>query len=353
MKIIKYIFLISIFAFSNSNIFANEDFIFENQSHLIHKKDNFISGYNYESNIKTSKYSPYIKASYLLYQPIQKGMSYAFFDNQNANHIDRVKEVDFKLQSGFELNLGLNFSEYDDYNLNFSYLFFRSTVKDTAFSDVNSTILKLKPLWHTNDLLVNASTINAKWDLDLDLIDLKTSRSYYVGKFITLEPSLGIKTGRIYQKFVETIFRLSSINSFQDESKSNSWIIGPTISTNAKWFLNEIFSIKTNLEYALFYQNFKAKHFEQDPANPANLEVNITNDSYDFNSSIKLSFNFEAGKYLKNDNMYLAVNLGYDTLIFFNQNYMRHLKDLFKSYDSKNIGDLHLHGLNLSLSFNF
>jgi hypothetical protein len=351
MKIIKPLIFIFLITILNNNLFANKEHIFEHESHLT--KKNIISGYNLNSDVNTSKYSPFIQASYILYQPIQKAMSFAFFDRQDTNFQDKVKEIDFTLQSGFKVDFGLTFDNYDHYNFLAGYFFFRSATEDIANSTDSSTILKLKPLWHSNDSMVNASSIKAKWVLDLDLLDFKTSRSYYVGRFLTLEPKFGIKTGRIYQKFLENVNVLNSSNTFEDKSKSNSWIIGPSIAANAKWFLNEYFSINTDIEGSIFYQNYKIRHSEENAVNSSVLDINIINSSYDFNSSLKFSFSFEAGKYFQNDNTYILITIGYDSLIFFNQNYMRHLKDLYKSYDSKNIGDLYLHGLNMSLSFNF
>jgi hypothetical protein len=351
MKVIKTLIFLFLITLLNNNLFSNEEYIFKNETNLT--KKNIVSGYNLNSDVNTSKYAPFIQASYILYQPIQKAMSFVFFDRQDTNFQDKVKDVDFSLQSGFKVDFGLTFKDYDHYNFLASYLFLRSTTDDLANSDASSTILKLKPLWHSNDVNVNASSILAKWELDLDLLDFKTTRSYYIGRFLTFEPKFGIKTGRIYQKFLERVYVLNSIISFEDKSKSNSWIIGPSVSANAKWFLNKYFSINTDIEGSIFYQNYKIRHQEENAITPTTLDINIINNSYDFNSSLKFSFSFEAGKYINNDDQFILIKIGYDSLVFFNQNYMRHLKDLYKSYDSKNIGDLYLHGLNMSLSFNF
>ena len=144
-----------------------------------------------------------------------------------------------------------------------------------------------------------------------------------------------------------------TINIFKDTTKSNSWILGPSIGTNAKWMLSKIFSVKANFDFAIFYQDFEAKHIEQNNHTTTSLDINIRNDFSALNPFLALGFILEAGSYIINDNLYIAVDLGYENQIFFNQNYMRHLKDISKSYQSTNIGDLFLHGLNIGLSFNF
>ncbi|MBN2479769.1 MAG: hypothetical protein JXA94_06035 [Parachlamydiales bacterium] len=308
------------------------------------EKENFNFGYNPSSNINPDFFT---SASYIFFAAKEKGQSFAFI-NYSTDRADEIKEFKFDYISGFKVELGKNLN-YDSFSLVAKYMFYHPTYKENETVKYNSI---LSDLWHTTTL--NSKSIHAKWILDMDLGDIILRRLYQNSEKLSLGYFFGLFGGRINQKEETKTEQLTSNNLIFAKAKSNSLLIGPEIGIDVKWQLTKKFSFISNSSSALFFQSFKVFYEEENPSPPPfQLQKHEENRVNYFNPKIDLLFGFKWENHFSNNNRYSSIFLGYELDYYFNQNMMRHLKDLLESLDSKSPGDLVLNGAVLTLQIGF
>jgi hypothetical protein len=310
--------------------------------------------------------------SFLYWQQRERGLELGEkFENTSNTTNDSSVNMDFDYHPAFKVGLGFN-SNTDDWTTSFEYTRFKSTSQKTTRVDFVADETYLQEAWVSNDLyqmvydqLGFTSTSNvvksieAKWRLDLNLIDFTAGRPYWLGTKIYLQPLVGLRGGWINQKYtthnVAPLLIGASDRADFDiyyTGKSKSWLIGPRIGIGSNWLLGcSGFRFFGNASASLFYQDIKTKINNEAPVQG----VLTTAQKYNFNHKMAVvtpSFDsilgFGWGSYFNNNKWHFDFTAGYEFQYFYNQNAIR-----IEPINFSDAPSLMLHGLNLTAKFDF
>ncbi|NGX34368.1 MAG: hypothetical protein K1060chlam1_00721 [Candidatus Anoxychlamydiales bacterium] len=354
-----FIFALSIFAITST--FAKEeeiDYLITyhpyyvpqakkySQGHLI-ENSQVMPGYNSPAKIDIGKeLDVFASGTYLFYQPIEKGLSYAYSVNNPQFTIERFFEMHSNYKSAFKVALGFS-TNYDDwvYTLEYSRIHF-SKAKKVEQRAINTWIHFVT----TPEVMTNT---RAKWSSKIDILDLTFARPFYSGTYFLLTPLFGVKGGRIDQSFNTDSTRESDEAILYSRDKIDSYLIGLLGGAKTKLLIFWGFNFYTDVKASLFYQRFKVKNRQNSASDPTSLFDNSINIVRYINPNLLISSGFEWGSYFSNKSKHISFLVGYEANVFFNQNLMVELKDLQINNRTNDIGDLFFHGIVANLKINF
>jgi len=353
------IFVLSIFVITSS--FAKEDEIDYlityhpyytpqakkySQGHLI-EKSQVMPGYNASAKIDIGKkLDVFVSGSYLFYQPIQKGLSYAYSVNNPQFTIERFFEMHSNYKSAFKVALGLS-TNSDDWVYTLEYLRVHfSKIKKVEQRAINTWLNYVS----TPEVMTNTK---ATWSGKIDILDLTFARPHYSGTYFLLTPLFGLKGGYLDQSFNTDSIRESDEAILYSRDKTDSYLIGLLGGAKTKLLIFWGFNFYTDVKASLFYQRFKVKNSQNSASTPSSLFDNSINLVRYINPNLLISSGLEWGSYFSNKRAHISFLVGYEANVFFNQNLMVELKDLQINSHTSEIGDLFFHGFVANLKINF
>ena len=305
-----------------------------------------------------------INASYIFWQPKEAGTELAlmFTDTLYSDiACDSVIYFDESYKSGFKVGAGY-FMPYDDWELNAEYLWFHNSHHKSYI--VNSSEYLLPTWGEILNVIDPAYNCKGKWTLIMDMGRLDITHPIYVGKKLLIDINCGIKGGRIDQKHY-TYYNLISGDYEQSNWKSDSWLIGPKLAIFSKWMMSTSFFISANFSSSLFYQKFDVKGNQKGTDTfLESVKILISQKYSTLNPSIEFLLGLGYTKSFCNNAYNFMIKAGYDFVTYFNQNMMRHYRDLahlnvlYQQGVSVNttfhsIGNLNMHGLTVKAQFDF
>ena len=339
------------------------------------------SGYGEPARIDvTEDWDLFINASFIYWQPLEKGLTIAVDDQYTYNYssgfndTNKLIEMDFDWKPGFKVGLGKGF-KYDNWVLAADYTWFHNTNQKKATS-ANST---LESLW-TRTLTGGASEVWGKWFLDFDEVNLFLSRPFYLGECFLVNPFGGLNFTKINQKFhsyeydnefiEEIVFIIKPdgsiviehrtahiIENLKEKIKSKSWLIGPKLGVDGKWFFAKNFWLNTNINGGLAYQKFKLTSNGLDRVNSEVRSTGTTKHTFGrLTPFLNADLGLSTGTYFYDNRLHFEFNLLYTFKIFWSQNYMKNMH--YSSWGSggepnQSAEDLFMHGLTANARFDF
>ena len=218
--------------------------------------------YNFPARIDTNNFDIFILGKFLYWQPIGDFLDVAFVKTApyvNYPHHKKTYQMNFSYKPAFKIGLGATFSKMDDWEIFMEYLWFHPTNKSSyTLPESHTHVYRMCSI-----ILGPISQTTAKWTLDMDMLDLLLSRSYYMGKKIVLLPHVGVKGGWIDQKYYQTSTAYDTIDDvdyhpiFYD--KTTCWNIGPRMGLNGMWKLGNGFSFLSKSAVSLLFSNYRLK----------------------------------------------------------------------------------------------
>jgi len=308
------------------------------------EKSQIMPGLNAPARIDLSKNPDFfISASYLYFQPHEKGLIYAYSENDPNSNTSQVFEMHSNYKYGFRTSLGVSSN-------NDSWIFFLEYMRFHA-SKTKNLHQRLRSTWTSSTNVM--TNIHAKWNLSMDLIDFMFSRPLYLGTRMILTPAFGVKGGWIDQKFNTDNERETDSAILTSRNILDSWLIG----LNASIKLNYIFlyhlSCFGKLSTSLLYQDFNSKNRQNQPANPFDiLDNSINNISY-INPNMNIIMGFEWGLYFSKKTLHLSFLLGYENQIYWSQNLMMETHAHRTGGYLPEPGSLYLNGFVAKAKFDF
>jgi hypothetical protein len=143
----------------------------------------------------------------------------------------------FKWDYGFRVGIGYDLI-YDQWDTQFYWTSYRTEAKHTIpFASDAIVSAEFDAAFLSDD---GPQSIRAKWSLFFNMFDWELGRSFWVSKYLSLRPFIGLKGGWINQPIHVDYFNLAigsvlTSNSGQEHLKNNFWGIGPSGGVNTKW----------------------------------------------------------------------------------------------------------------------
>jgi hypothetical protein len=317
---------------------------------------------NCENFSKNSSFTYLFNLNFLYYQAKEDNLYFATENNDTSN----IFSPNFDWDIGFKVGAGIFFKKA---SLNFylNWTTFSSDSKKSISGNLSPLFYNASAFSNENNP-INFTLSKASLNFDFNSLDIEFGSNFFVNKNLSFKLHGGVKGILIKQKFnvkyengniIVVDSEAIKITSSNTHLKNNIKGAGPRVGINSKWNIkNSNFNFLCNGAVALLLTRFNMHFFEEDKGYEIVSENQLL-DEYKIHeyvwvirpsANILLGINF--GKCFRKK--YLGCNIAYNLEYFFEHNLTRRLiDDGNEGLAYPNKGDLFLHGLDLSLCFNF
>lgn len=301
----------------------------------------------------------FVTAEFIYWAVRQDGMEYAFtFPTETT--VDTLSGLpqgkffsadDGLIEPGFKVGLGMMF-DCDGWDLYANYTWLRPDNTETARP---SPGLSLFVNVGENGVQEGITSVQSKWKLWFNVIDLELGRNFFISQCLHLRPHFGFKGHWQEQKWdilaprVEPNDGMSS--NIIDNLKMCYWGVGLRAGLDSAWHFTPCFSLVGEVAASVLWQRFEPKTISYEqiflPDDTVNFEIgfNSKNDFYSIKSVIELYLGLRWEDWFCCDEYHYSIEAGWELQWWGDQNQL--LRAPFVG------GDLGLQGLTVKLRFDF
>jgi hypothetical protein len=311
----------------------------------ISEKKPLMEGYNAPARIDVQgSWDIFFFGNFLYWQAREEGLEFCtVVDNQNASPPTVLVTPNFKYKPGFQAGIGYQ-SKHDHWDLKAFYTWYQSTTKKT----VSGNDYTINPKWTPDN--TQSSTIQGRWRLSLQMIDVQWGRDFYVGHSLSLRPFIGPSVMWLLQKFQMRSTTISD-ESLDSLNRSRHWGLGPKGGWDMRWQLGYNFDIFIQTALAIYYSKYKVTNRVQESPDAAFTLLRRTV-AY-LRPNLDIGTGFQWGFYFSNYRFHWGFYALYDFKMFWNQNIMRQNLDTTLNQFNTDYGDLTFQGLTAGTRFDF
>ncbi len=304
----------------------------------------------------------------LVWQAHEDGLPLFIENSGSADNLTHanVGGLDWNWNAGCRVALGFN-TPHDGWDLVATWLHFNTTANQRKQAHFNQF---LQPtLTHPGETMVGAPSsigegpfekTKAHWGMNLNQIDLELGREYYVSKWLTLRPHIGLRNAWLHQNLQVNYNRLEDggvfISGIDDHLSlhSNFWGLGLAAGLNTQWGLGGGFSLFGDAACALLYG---FHDLERDDTLRFNTELAWVDMDWSYRVSrtiADLSMGLRFDTWTNDERVHFRIQAGWEHHIYFNQNQFIHfVDDVSIGNFVNNQGDLTTQGWTLSARLDF
>ncbi len=276
-----------------------------------------------------------------------------------------------KWDPGFQVGLGYIFSEREQWHTRLSWTRFRTESRRTVHSSTDLFTQYIVPLWVNFLTGPQADYASAHWDLDYDTVDLELSRQFFVGKWLSVNPKLGVRGAWITQDYRVKYHALFNTGadvfpeptSFKAGQSFNG--VGFKLGSDLQFYICKHLSILGNLSSSLLWGNYhlqeKATGFifvGSSTSISEAVKIKAARDMIRANVEGQLGLKWQ--QYFHQDKFRFGFSTLYSFSYWFRQNNsINQLASFAPNLQQPavseviNSGDLQLQGVNFQLEFDF
>ena len=280
-------------------------------------------------------YNLFVGAELLWWSAYEYGLDYAMSTKNVTTHVNNgdVEQMGNNYSWAFRFGVGYNLP-HDGWDLQANWTFFNNEVKEHASASraggLYPTTVNPNSGFQDPQARAYADKANAKWDVELNIIDLELGREFFTSKFLTLRPHMGFRYVRLDQKF-ETTFEngnsgwIGNSYKYSTNDTNNFWGFGLRGGLDSQWGLGGGFSIFGNFALSLLHGHF---HVHQDAyrrtlANATKTKVNDFNNRQRVGRAVTdLALGIRWDHMFEGDRFHLGIQLGWEHHMFWGQNQM-------------------------------
>lgn len=277
---------------------------------------------------------------------------------------------------GFKVGLGIDFC-HDGWDFYTNYTWFRlfngKRTKDNPPGPLNSQgnnftsgVNLTDPFWGIggsltpigNNLANSSSTLfeslQQRWTLHFNALDLEIGRNFYISPRITLRPTFGIKG--TWQKQNIRLFGEGAVRSdtttgeVSSKNKMRIWGVGPRVSLESAWHVVRLVSFLADVALSTLWEHFEVTRsdiFTQTGVGSINAP-HVMNRFYTLSPVLETFLGLRLENWTHRDDFHIAFDLGWEMQYWFFQN--QFIRTLVLSSGS---GNLSFQGLTARLRFDF
>ena len=270
----------------------------------------------------------FLTGDYIYWSARQDNMQYASTGYSNDYDLSvnpgKSENPTFKYETGFKGGLGFNFG-HDMWDCSFNYTWFQSNNNKDSVSGSYSD--GLTPSFSPSiDLLSDDYFKSAKtlWQLHFNVIDSELGRSFYISKYLSLRPFIGLKGTWQNQKFANTYSGVINDEDFSYWNNMNNslWGIGIRSGLNTSWHLSESWSLFGDLALSGLFEKFQMKRKDsykiddESKVSPIHQRGELTTIS----PILELCIGIRKDEWFFQDKFHLGVQAGWEEQIWWDQN---------------------------------
>ncbi len=299
----------------------------------------------------------FIFADWLLWNAHEDGLAYAVKSEAPITLIDaHAKDVHFNWNFGFRVGAGYNMC-HDGWDIKATYLRFNSHGRSEIHAG-DDFILPVRA--SPADLFSvegTAAKSNTYIRLLLNQVDLDLGREFYVSKWMTLRPHMGLRADWIRQKWginYRTIAGYPTPNHIEIFMKDHWFGIGVEGGMDTLWGLGNGWSLYGNIDVSILYGFHSMKQDEEfDPINFFTLQ----NFKFSYRNSqpiLDLELGLRWDHMFDDDRFHLGLHAGWEHHVYFGQNQFPYFVALTEPGNFLgNHGNLTFQGWTLGARFDF
>lgn len=299
-------------------------------------------------------YGLFITGDYIYWTARQDNMQYASTGYANNNvsspRSGSTANMNYRFQTGFKAGLGFSFS-HDYWDTCFNYTWYQSnrnsgSIKGDPGAGLTPTFTPYLPL--TADSYYDGA--NAKWRLHFNSIDWELGRNFYISKFLSLRPFIGLKGTWQSQKFNTqyTGFIVDDAFNYLRNMKSSFMGIGIRTGCNMGWHIAGTWSVFGDIAASSVWGQFKSSRSDSSTVADTSLNpVSASNQIHSATPVLELAIGIRKDQWFLNNRLHVGVQAGWEEQIWLDQN--QFASNLGTSSD----GNLVLQGLTVRLRFDF
>ncbi|MCB1110824.1 MAG: MOMP family protein, partial [Chlamydiia bacterium] len=267
---------------------------------------------------------PFFTVDFIYWTARQEGLAYAIEGvdfNATGINTDRgpIHEPDFEFDPGFKVGTGVTM-QHDNWDVYANYTWLHTTATDKV-TDVNGFLPTLPnflfiffnvtnlPPPITGDLIEGKTS----WTLHFNTVDLELGRNYYISRFLTLRPHVGLK-GTWQDQDSRTSYRLSDGNAISIHNHQDSYGVGIRAGLNTCWYFIKSFGLYGDFALTGLWNGFT--NFRNDKRHTPNDAVQPFFETHQTTHSVKPVIELGIGlryEYLFNqDNYRFLIQAGWE-----------------------------------------
>jgi hypothetical protein len=258
-------------------------------------------------------------------------------DNQNANYLidAEYQNPDNSWDFGFKLGLAYN-SNHDGWDFGVEWTWFRNRAQNHVETEQDDNQI-LVPLWSAYQAnavpVLVANDIEATWRLQLNLIDINLGREFWVSKYMTMRPHVGLRIAYIEQDY-DIEHKGGSWNAIVPVPAFNNLVkidndfkgVGLRSGLDTTWIFGRGWGLYGNFALSIVYGRFSVEH---DETNRQASDLHVKNKVLDTNEHFRasramtdLSLGIQWSTMFSECCYGLTIQLGWEHHMFFHQNQM-------------------------------
>ncbi|NDD57750.1 MAG: hypothetical protein EBZ47_00650 [Chlamydiae bacterium] len=314
----------------------------------------------------------FIMGELLIWKTNTSGLVYAIQDNsKNATTIANgyAKSPNFNYNYGFDVDIGCNLS-HDGWDAILGWTWFRDTSNNQLTNNNNSatlftTFISPTAISKTNiDGPCYAQTANSNLHIKLDLVDLEMGREFYAGKWLSLRPFFGMRSGWITQNLTNNYQNVTDYSNpssivfsdYQAQLSNYYFGFGPRLGINSYWGFGSGWSLYGNISLAILFGYFKIQHneYSYSTSGAETVQKSIHNSYHATKPVTDAELGIQWDCMILNDAIHLGFNAGWQQVLFFSQNQFMHFTSPSEQGQFfQNQGDLAFQGFTFGMRIDF
>ena len=304
--------------------------------------DKFPAAYNAAARIDVqNSWDVFLTGSFIYMYAEEVGLDLAIPQNATTLALDgSVVRQSFDFKPGFKVGLGLNF-DFDNWVAYAEYTWLHETT--TKSISGNYVTNWIHPVG-TVGTPVPVSSMDSKWHLNMDMVDLVMSRPFYQGRKLTVLPFGGVRGAWIRQSFRINATPVATATAVVSHNQSHNWAVGPHAGCQGHWLLGCGFRMEGDMSGSVLFTRFTKVSVRDDLStnNYRTMDYNTVRPMVDMNLGLGW------GSYFDRQNYHFDLLATYDFSVLWGQNMMYALNSL-----TTPAADLHLQGLTITARFDF
>lgn len=291
-------------------------------------------------------YDLWVMGDVLLWQAVEENLTYAYTHEQANQH--NLHTVDFDWDWGFRLGVGYNMPR-DGWDLDLYWTHIRNTADGHVHANSGHSVTQV---WTVASQLL-AGTMeeaHADWRVHLDQLDLDLGRQFYVSKYLTLRPYVGMRSTWLLQRYNINTENTNELTQHA-RLKNRFWGFGFATGLDTDWKFGWGVSLYGEADMALLlgFHDVDQAGKQQD--------VSIWSQDKSFRvgrAILDLALGLKWADTFFHDCLGLTLKLGYEYHLYFDQNQflLTNGSSTFELFNPLN-GNLIYQGLTGSIQLDF
>ena len=277
-------------------------------------------------------YNLFVGAELLWWSGYESGLEYAMHNKTDVTTVNNgdVDQMGNDYSWAFRFGVGYNLP-HDGWDLYANWTFFNNDVSNYSRAAQGSGVY---PIWFSpleswvGDNTTYVTKANAKWDVELNIIDLELGREFFTSKYLTLRPHMGFRYVRLDQQWhanYEGGNLLGSNYKYNVRNSNDFWGFGLRGGMDTQWGLGGGFSIFGNFALSLLHGHFhiSQEEYQRNIANRTRTNrLSFNNRKRVGRAVTDLSLGLRWDKMFDSDRFHLGLQLGWEHHMFWGQNQM-------------------------------